>query len=174
MTHSVLILGAASDIGQAIALELSRQGAHLHLAGRSPLALQAQYGSQIEAASYWEFDALAFHTHGAFFDQLVPKPTIVVCAVGFLGNQEAAQFDCDVTQKIIDSNFTGPVSILNIAANYFEQQNSGQIIGISSVAGDRGRQSNYLYGASKAGFTQYLSGLRGRLFKSNVHPQKIP
>ena len=70
---------------------------------------------------------------------------------------------------IIDSNYTGAVSILNIVANDFEARKFGTIVGISSVAGDRGRQSNYLYGSAKAGFTAYLSGLRNRLYKSGVH-----
>jgi short-subunit dehydrogenase len=65
------------------------------------------------------------------------------------------------------------VSILNVVANEFEKLNDGLIIGISSVAGERGRQSNYLYGSAKAGFTAYLSGLRNRLFKSNVHVMTV-
>ena len=69
---------------------------------------------------------------------------------------------------MIVSNFTGAVSILNHCANYFETLQNGFIIGISSVAGDRGRQSNYLYGAAKGALSLYLQGLRNRLFVSGV------
>ena len=70
--------------------------------------------------------------------------------------------------KSIQTNFTGLVSILNVVSNDFESRKSGIIVGISSVAGDRGRGSNYIYGSSKSGFTSYLSGLRNRLFNSGV------
>ena len=69
----------------------------------------------------------------------------------------------------MDANFTGAVSILNIAANDMVEKKSGTIVGISSVAGERGRMSNYIYGSAKAGFTAYLSGLRNRLQKVGVH-----
>lgn len=65
-------------------------------------------------------------------------------------------------------NLTGAVSILEIAARDMEARGHGTIVGISSPAGDRGRKSNYLYGAAKAGLTAYLSGLRHRLAKSGV------
>jgi short-subunit dehydrogenase len=71
-------------------------------------------------------------------------------------------------ERILATNFTGAVSILNIVAADYMQRGSGMIVGISSVAGDRGRGSNYLYGSAKAGFTAYLSGLRNRAFKKGV------
>jgi hypothetical protein len=67
------------------------------------------------------------------------------------------------------SNYEGPASILAVLANHFEARGSGVIVGISSVAGDRGRASNYVYGSAKAGFTAFLSGLRNRLAKHGVH-----
>jgi len=67
------------------------------------------------------------------------------------------------------SNFEGPAVILGVLANRFVNRGSGTLVGISSVAGDRGRASNYVYGAAKAGFTAFLSGLRNRLAKQNVH-----
>jgi len=69
---------------------------------------------------------------------------------------------------MIDVNYTSAVSILNIAANYFEERQRGFIGAISSVAGDRGRQSNYIYGSTKAGLSVYLEGLRNRLHASGV------
>jgi decaprenylphospho-beta-D-erythro-pentofuranosid-2-ulose 2-reductase len=72
-------------------------------------------------------------------------------------------------RRILDTNFTGSALALNILANHFEQKRRGFICGISSVAGDRGRQSNYLYGSAKGGLTIYLQGLRNRLYHSGVH-----
>jgi len=69
----------------------------------------------------------------------------------------------------MDTNYTGVVSLFNIIANDFEKRKSGFIVGISSVAGDRGRKSNYIYGSAKAAFTAYLSGLRNRLYDAQVH-----
>ncbi|HMH32490.1 MAG TPA: SDR family NAD(P)-dependent oxidoreductase, partial [Puia sp.] len=111
----------------------------------------------------------AFATHQSFFDALDPKPDVVVCVFGYLGENELARRDWAEAERIIQSNFTGAVSILNVASNYFEGIRQGIIVGISSVAGERGRQSNYLYGSAKAGFTAYLSGLRNRMFKEQVH-----
>ena len=76
-----------------------------------------------------------------------------------------ARSDWSESEKIIHSNYTGAVSILNIVSNYYAEQKKGTIVGISSVAGERGRQSNYIYGSAKAGFTAYLSGLRNRMFR---------
>ena len=85
------------------------------------------------------------------------------------GNHIKAINDWKESERILATNYIGAVSILNIIANDFEKRKSGVIVGISSVAGDRGRMSNYLYGSAKAGLTAYLSGLRNRLFHSGVH-----
>ena len=69
---------------------------------------------------------------------------------------------------MIKTNYVGLVSVLGKFANRMEQRGSGTIIGVSSVAGDRGRATNYIYGSAKAGFTAFLSGLRNRLFKAGV------
>jgi hypothetical protein len=82
--------------------------------------------------------------------------------------QEEAQTDFAAAKLMIQSNYLGLVSILGEVANRMEQRGSGTIIGVSSVAGDRGRATNYIYGSAKAGFTAFLSGLRNRLFKKNV------
>jgi decaprenylphospho-beta-D-erythro-pentofuranosid-2-ulose 2-reductase len=80
-----------------------------------------------------------------------------------------AQKNFKAAQEIINTNYVGAVSILNVVANDFENRKRGTIVGISSVAGDRGRQSNYVYGSAKAGFTAFLSGLRNRLYHHGVH-----
>jgi short-subunit dehydrogenase len=120
-------------------------------------------------ATPWEFDALDFAGHASFWKTLEPKPDITCCIFGYLGDQIKGETDWTECEKILHTNYTGAVSILNIAAAHYAAAGGGTIIGISSVAGDRGRGSNYLYGSAKAGFTAYLSGLRNRYARSNVH-----
>ena len=115
-----------------------------------------------------DFDVLDFVSNKNFYDLLSFKPVGVISAIGYLGNQREAQTDFSETQKIIDTNYTGLTSILNIVANDFKKNKNGFIIGISSVAGDRGRQSNFIYGSAKAAFSTYLSGLRNKLYGYNV------
>jgi len=112
---------------------------------------------------------MAPDSHAAFFDGLAVKPDTTICVFGYLGKQQLAETDWKECQRIIMVNYTGAVSILNIVAEYYAQQGKGTIVGISSVAGERGRMSNYFYGSAKAGFTAYLSGLRNRLFHQGVH-----
>ncbi|MDM8529776.1 SDR family oxidoreductase [Anaerolineales bacterium HSG25] len=168
----VLILGATSDIAQALAYRYAQEGYNITLAARQVNRLDnlvsditIRHQINVELA---EFDALDFDSHAPFYDGLSSRPDVVICVFGYLGNQETAQADFAETKTIIDSNYTGAVSILNLVANEFERQKNGAIIGISSVAGDRGRGSNYMYGSAKAGFSAYLSGLRNRLAKSGV------
>ncbi|MEX0965671.1 MAG: SDR family oxidoreductase [Bacteroidia bacterium] len=169
----VLVIAATSDIGKALAHEYARHGYNLHLTARNQSLLQVtaediriRYG--VEVTSH-RFDVLEFETHEAFYRQLSPAPKGVICVAGYLGNQQLAERDFAETRRILDTNYTGCVSILNIAASHLEQAGNGFITGISSVAGERGRQSNYFYGSSKAAFSAYLSGLRNRLYKSGVH-----
>lgn len=170
---NVLILGAVSDIAQALAHKYGQEGYSLTLAARQASRLdevvtdlQIRYRVPVQAV---EFDALAFDGHAGFYASLAPQPDVVIVVFGYLGEQKKAEHDFAEAKAIIDTNYTGVVSILNIVANDFERRRAGTIIGISSVAGDRGRGSNYVYGSAKAGFTAYLSGLRNRLAKAGVH-----
>lgn len=96
--------------------------------------------------------------------------TLVFCAAGYLGEgTEEALYDNSNTSRILEINFSGLVPVLNYFAEKMERRRSGTIIGLSSVAGDRGRQSNFIYGSAKAGFSAYLSGLRNYLFSRKVH-----
>lgn len=173
MEENVLILGATSDMAVAIARQLASEGYSITLAARNTDRLQAleadlrvRYKAMVSSA---RFDALDFGGHEAFYNALPEKPDIVICVFGLLGEQKAAQENWQHAHRIIDSNYTGAVSILNVVAHDFERRKKGIIVGISSVAGDRGRQSNYIYGSAKAGFTAYLSGLRNRLFHHGAH-----
>ena len=95
---------------------------------------------------------------------------LLFCAAGFLGEgTEEALYDYKNSEKIISINFAKLVPVINFFAEKMERQRFGTIIGLSSVAGDRGRQSNFIYGSSKAAFTAYLSGLRNYLFDKKVH-----
>lgn len=97
----------------------------------------------------------------------------VVLAAGMLGDASLARQEFSEAEKIIKRNFTGACAILGEIANHFEKQKGGFIIGISSVAGDRGRQSNYIYGAAKGGLSIFLQGLRNRLYPSGVHVMTV-
>jgi short-subunit dehydrogenase len=168
-----LILGATSDIARALAHKFGGEGYNLTLAARKAERLaevvtdiEIRHRVQVEAV---EFDALDYAGHAAFYEGLNHKPDVAICVFGYLGRQQQAQTDFCEAEKIINANYTGAVSILNIIANDFEQRRAGVIIGFSSVAGDRGRGSNYFYGSAKAALTAYLSGLRNRLAKAQVN-----
>lgn len=173
MEENVLILGATSDMAVAIARQLAAEGYSITLAGRNPdklSAIEADLRVRHKAlVSSAYFDAIDFQSHDQFYQSLAEKPDIVICVFGLLGEQVVAQDQWEHCQDIIHANYTGAVSILNIVANDFQRRKKGTIVGISSVAGERGRQSNYIYGSAKAGFTAYLSGLRNRLYTHGVN-----
>jgi decaprenylphospho-beta-D-erythro-pentofuranosid-2-ulose 2-reductase len=169
----VLILGAGSDVAVACAREYAMNSFDLYLAGRNmdvlnahAADLQLRYNVTAKAIS---FDALKYEGHTAFYSSLTPAPEITICVFGLLGSQTSSEQNWDECKKVIDSNYTGAVSILNVVANNYAAAKKGVIVGISSVAGERGRQSNYIYGSAKAGFTTYLSGLRNRMVPLGVH-----
>jgi short-subunit dehydrogenase len=97
---------------------------------------------------------------------------LVLCS-GYMDDQTRAQNEWPVAQRTIDVNLTGSISVLERFASYFESKGSGWMAVVSSVAGDRGRQSNYIYGASKAGLSAYLEGLRNRLYHAGVHVMTV-
>lgn len=170
---SVLLLGANSDMAVAIARKFAQNKYDILLAGRNvellstlKADLQIRYNVRAEVV---RFDALKYDEHSSFYYNLPFHPDITVCVFGYLGEQEKAINNWSEAQKIIHTNYTGAVSVLNIIANDYAKRNAGTIVGISSVAGVRGRQSNYIYGSAKAGFTAYLSGLRNHLQKHDVH-----
>ncbi len=142
----VLIIGAKSDIAKATAREYAKNGYDLYLAARNASELE-DFANDVtvrteKSVKLVDLDILDYKSHQAFYDNLDEKPLGVISAVGYLGEQEKAQVDFAETQKIIDTNYTGVVSLFNIIANDFEKRKSGFMVGISSVAGDRGRKSN--------------------------------
>jgi short-subunit dehydrogenase len=173
----ILIVGAKSDIAKAVAREYAKNGYDIYLVGREIGELE-EFATDLRVRTQRDIrlvtlDILDFDSHQSFYDELEHKPLGVITAVGYLGDQDKAQDDMAQTLQIINTNYTGVVTLLNIIANDFEARKSGFIVGISSVAGDRGRKSNYLYGSAKAGFSAYLSGLRNRLYESQVSVMSV-
>ena len=172
-TQTLLIIGATSDIAVSAAHQYASNGYNLQLAARNKDDLDStitdltiRYRVDVSA---FQLDILDYQSFKKFIDSLTPLPDVILCAVGLLGDQVHAQKDIFESTKIMRTNFEGPSLFLNEIANKFEERGAGIIIGVSSVAGERGRSSNYIYGSGKAGFTAFLSGLRNRLSKSGVN-----
>lgn len=170
---AVLILGGRSDMGLAIAHSFAAEGHPVQLAARDVARLEADR-ADLElrhrvSVTLHEFDVLDTAGHAAFIEALPALPDVVVCAVGAMGDQAQDERDIAAAITVMRTNFEGPAAILSAFANLFEARGSGTIVGISSVAGERGRATNYIYGSAKAGFTAFLSGLRNRLAKKGVH-----
>ncbi|MDF2859443.1 MAG: short-chain dehydrogenase [Neobacillus sp.] len=172
---NVVILGALSGIASAVAYKFAEEGHNLLLAGRNVDMMEnmasdisIRFNVQVKALF---FDAMEFTRHEEFLKNCLQFGEIkgVILCYGYLGDQKKAQLCFEEARHIIDTNYTSCVSILHLLANYFEKKQSGFICGITSVAGDRGRQSNYMYGASKGAFSIYLQGLRNRLSPYGVH-----
>ena len=170
---TILIIGAKSNIAVAVAHKFASEGYNLQLAARNSLKLDAvvsdlkiRYGISV---SVYELDILKYETFSDFVDSLDCLPEIALCAVGILGNQTDDEKSFSNSSLVMRTNYEGPSLILGEIANRFETRGSGSIIGISSVAGDRGRASNYIYGSAKSGFTAFLSGLRNRINKFGVN-----
>ncbi|CAA6802155.1 MAG: Sorbitol-6-phosphate 2-dehydrogenase (EC [uncultured Campylobacterales bacterium] len=168
----ILIIGAKSDIAKKCAHEYAKNGYNLTLASRDILELQ-DFASDIKIRHninviLKEFDITKFETHQEFFESLEKKPFGTIVVSGYMNEQSICESNFKESLKTINTNFTGAVSILNIVAKHLETKKEGFIAAVSSVAGDRGRASNYIYGSSKAGLSAYLSGLRNRLYKSNI------
>ena len=170
---TLLLLGATSDIAVAIARRFAAEGYDIQLAARNAdrlLPLQSDLAIRYSVTcTLHEFDAAKPATHEAFFSSLPTRPDVSICVFGYLGDQQLAESDWSECERILQVNYVGAVSILNHIANDYASAGKGVIAGISSVAGERGRQSNYFYGSAKAGFTAYLSGLRNRLFHHGIH-----
>lgn len=170
---SLLVLGGTSDIGRATAQCFARKGWDVLYCGRDLQAMQANAADTelrcngISATAGY-IDILDPESFQQFLDSLPCLPDLVLSAVGLLGDQAEAERSISHASLIMRSNFEGPSLLLALIADRFEKRGSGTIVGISSVAGDRGRASNYTYGAAKAGFTAFLSGLRNRLAKKGV------
>jgi short-subunit dehydrogenase len=179
--NMVVILGATSAMARALTDEFAKAGHPVVLAARDQeeaesIAADVRTRYSVDATAL-PFKAEEFDEHEAFVAQCVEAGAgaldgIVLC-YGFMDGQANAQAHFAVARQMIDVNLTSAVSVLEKFAEYFEERGDGFIAAISSVAGDRGRQSNYIYGASKAGLSTYLGGLRNRLYHRGVHVATI-
>ncbi|WP_435170248.1 SDR family oxidoreductase [Falsirhodobacter sp. 1013] len=169
---TMLLIGATSDIGRATALAYAQAGWRVLLAARNIEVAQrnaddiaARTGAEV---NLYPLDILQSDALSTFADNLPVLPDTVICVVGEMGDQKRAQSDPEHAAMVFRTNFEGPALLMGLFANRFLTRGSGTIVGVSSVAGDRGRGTNYVYGAAKAGFTAFLSGLRNRLAPSGL------
>ena len=172
---AALIVGATSPIARAAAATWAAQGYRLTLAGRDlneleriAADLSIRYGSHVDTV---RFDITAIESCGPFFsesDATAGGFSVLLIAAGHLGNAIAANSDFTAAEAIIRCNYLGPCALLTTAANAFAKRKGGTLITISSVAGDRGRKSNYIYGSAKGGLALFLEGLQTRLHPYGV------
>ena len=178
---TVLILGATSSIARYVASSLAQRGYALYLASRNLDELEriaadiaTRHGVPVK---FGNFDADDFGSHPALVETVKREMGGlwgVVYAAGYMGapQPDVGGRALDAT-KVITRNMTGAISILEVCAAHMQAQRNGFILGISSVAGDRGRKSNGIYGAAKAGLHVYLQGLRHRLAREGVRVVSI-
>ena len=172
----IIILGATSAIAQSVARIYAESGARFFLVARDAARLDAVADDlRVRGAAEVQCLAADLSEHdrhpeiiAAAFDAYSGLDTVLV-AHGVLPDQAKCQESVDATMASMDINFLSVVSLLTPIANRFEENKRGTIAVISSVAGDRGRQSNYVYGAAKSGLDAFLQGLRNRLSKADVH-----
>lgn len=173
---NILIVGALSEIAQATARLFAARGDRLFLLARNQerltlLAndLKVRGAAQVDSAS---FDTCMLSDHEkqlANVVGLMGRIDIVLIAHGTLPDQKACEKDPALALREFDINGLSVMALLLHLANIMEAQQAGNIAVISSVAGDRGRQSNYIYGAAKGAVSIFLQGLRNRLYSHNVH-----
>jgi len=171
----ILIVGATSAIAEATARRFAQAGDQLFLAARDPAKLDivaedllARGAAQAER---FELDVLDYARHPVLLEQALARLgglDLLLIAHGTLPNQAACQAAFETARREFEVNALSVISLLTLAANHFEQQGSGTIAVISSVAGERGRQGNYLYGAAKGAVSLFLQGLRNRLAGKGV------
>lgn len=175
MADTWIILGATSSMARAFARRLASEGATLYLAGRDMADLEASAGdcaARGAANAYAvHFDARKPASFAPILERMGAEDGLLNAAV-FVGSMPD-QSDIDADPSLIDGtvtdSFSGPARFLQMLAPMMEERGGGTVVGVGSVAGDRGRVGNYVYGAAKAGFHTYLSGLRNRLTRSGGH-----
>ena len=182
---AVVVLGATSPIGEHVCRLAAEEGRPVAVASRRLEDVEAIAsdigvrfpGSQVRA---YAFDALEMDAHRAFFEDVeadLGSIERVVVMFGDIGVHEQSIEEWSAARRVLDVNFTGAASaseaavpaLLRWAAAHPDGRPRPALVGVASVAGDRGRQSNYLYGAAKGGYALYLQGLRNRLFGEGVH-----
>jgi decaprenylphospho-beta-D-erythro-pentofuranosid-2-ulose 2-reductase len=171
----ILVLGATSGIAEACCRLWAERGDSLFLVARNPEKLSAVAADMHTRGAAFVGTAVANLDNTAAHPELLAHAInslagldIAFLALGVLGDQAQAERSFTQAAEILHTNFTAPVSLLTWLANYCAQRHSGTLAVLSSVAGDRGRKSNYVYGSSKAGLSAFLGGLRNRIDRDGV------
>jgi decaprenylphospho-beta-D-erythro-pentofuranosid-2-ulose 2-reductase len=167
----ILIFGATSDVAQELATQYVKKGDEVSLLGIDTVSLQPfqsdlqiRYNGKINLI---EFDILKSPDQTLL--KLIQNSDISIMLIGYLGDQDKAEQNEDELLRIINLNYSKVIEVINQIQRIYVTKKQGVIAGISSVAGDRGKQSNYAYGSAKAGLSVYLDGLRNRLYPKGVH-----
>lgn len=171
----VLVLGATSSIAIATMRQLAERKTHFMLVARNPNRLtviaQDLMARGALAVETWVMDLDDTSAHADMLATAAARLgsiDLALIAHGVLGDQQAAEADFEIAAAILHTNFISTVSLLTWLGNYFQAQRGGTLAVISSVAGDRGRKSNYVYGASKGALNIFLDGLRNRIDRDGV------
>jgi decaprenylphospho-beta-D-erythro-pentofuranosid-2-ulose 2-reductase len=173
--QSILVLGGGSDIALATCRRLAPRARTIVLAARKPETLEAAT-AELRAAGAGTVDAIAFDatdyaSHESFVDDAFDRYgdfDVVLLAFGVLGDQPQAERDGRAAREIVESNFLGAVSVSVPVARRLRDQGHGTIVVLSSVAGERARRSNFVYGSSKAGLDAFFQGLGDALVGSGA------
>lgn len=174
---TLTIIGGTSDVGRELARSFAADGFDIHLVARKskrlePLQQDIQIKSNVKVTIH-ELDLLQFEDYNTVLKPLAKSSDAVIFVAGYHVEQALAEADVMEAIKEMDVNYKAGVLSLNIFKNAFQAKGKGTIVGVSSVAGERGREKNYIYGSAKAGFTAYLSGLRNQLCKQNIHVMSV-
>ena len=184
---SILVLGGKSKLGLSIAKKFSSNDFNIILAGRN-ISTHIKIKNELETefrnkCELIDFDILNFNDHKRFIHEIISInkklcdsyderkniPDVIVCVVGKMINKKNNQDPYDEIKEEMLTNYVGPSMLIELITNEIQNFNEcSNIIGVSSVAGERGRASNYFYGSAKSGFTQYLSGLRQKLNQRQI------
>ncbi|MFL2534280.1 MAG: SDR family NAD(P)-dependent oxidoreductase [Alphaproteobacteria bacterium] len=163
---NVLILGANSDVGICLIKSLYNYECNLFLASRNIENLKkitTNDNFNLDKINFIHLDVLSEASISSLFESNIEIPDIIISCIGYLNDKNSN------LSKILQTNFEGPVTIINKYVERFALRGYGTIVGVSSIAGERGRAKNYLYSSAKSGFTSYLSGLRSKYNHKNIN-----
>lgn len=178
--HRILVLGATSGIAEACCRLWASRGDHLFLIARNADRLNAVAADlRTRGAGYVDTQAIDLNDTARHPDLLAHAINslggleYVLLAFGVLGEQTQAERHFEAARDVLETNLVSAVSLLTWLGNYCAQRHAGTLAVLSSVAGERGRKSNYIYGASKAGLTVFTDGLRNRIDREGVRVMTI-